>query len=236
MNPRKKKILAGLLILLGIVGIVAEIILIATYDRYLSGENSNPEKRWNMLAYFTQITNITVDVWLILVGIAVLFDKQKLYKFLTKPQIQGALSLYILVVGAVYCGILFPITRDYYSAAAWWGNAVNIWHHIIVPTGMVVLWCIMPHKGRLKRRTMWFWMIYPMSYLLFSEIRGLIVGWYPYPFLDPGSGILFPVGLITLTASFIGLGFAFIWYHNKRAKNQALLSEEPATVEEEKPI
>jgi len=236
MKQRTKKILAGLLIAAGVLGIVCEMILIITYDQYLSFEWAYPETRWNFLAFFTQITNITVDIWMILVGVSVLFNRAKLYKFLTKPQIQGALSLYILVVGAIYCGVLLPISRDLYSAAYWWGNVINAWHHLVVPVGMVVLWCVMPHEGRLKKRTMWFWMIYPIAYLLFSEIRGLVVGWYPYPFLDPKSGPLFPIGLVSLTSVFIILGFAFIWYHNRRAKKQALQTEEPAQIKQEQNV
>jgi hypothetical protein len=30
------------------------------------------------------------------------------------------------------------------------------------------------------------WLAFPVVYLVYSLIRGPIVDWYPYPFLDPG--------------------------------------------------
>ena len=219
-HSAKAKLFGALLILLGVIGLIGEISLIVTYEKHLSREWSHPMTRWNYLAFFTQITNITVNLWLIAVGLALLLTLKRKYRFLTKPHIQGALTLYILVVGLIYCGILFWFLEPY-SAAHWWGNVINIWHHIVVPIGMVVLFWKMPHRGNVRKRTLWFWMIFPITYLIFSEIRGLVDGWYPYPFLDPASP-LFPVGLITLILIFIGLGFAMIWFHNAKARSQCL--------------
>ena len=217
MKLRTKRILGALLIALGILGIVCELVLVLTYKKYLSRDWSQPMTRWNLLAFFTQITNIVVNTWLILVGIALLFNLKRKYKFLTKPHIQGALTLYIFVVGLIYCGILFWFTEPY-SPEHWWGNFVNIWHHLIIPTGMVILWWRMPHQGHIRKRTLLYWMIYPIAYLIFSEIRGLVIRWYPYPFLDPSSGILFPLGLISLAIVITGFGYAFIWFHNAKVR------------------
>jgi hypothetical protein len=211
----KEKIVACVLILLGVIGLVGEVVLIATYEKYLSLEWSHPGSRWNYLAFFTEITNIVVDLWLIALGIAMLIGEGRVYRFLTKPHVQGALTLYILVVGIVYCGILFWFTETY-SAVHWWGNLINVWHHVVVPIGMVVLWWKMPHTGHVNKKTLWYWMILPVVYLIVSEIRGLIDGWYPYPFLDPQS-VLFPIGLVTLLLIFAGFGFAMIWVHNEKA-------------------
>ena len=218
---------------LGVLGIVFELVLIFTFESHLSQEWEHPESRWDLLAFFTQMTNLLVDIWIILVGIALLFNLKRKYKFLTKPHIQGALTLYIFIVGLIYCGILVWFT-GFYSAAYWWGNVVNVWHHLIVPTGMVVLWMRMPHNDLIRKRTLLLWLIYPITYLIFSEIRGLLVGWYPYPFLDPSSGILFPFGLITLVVVFIGFGFAFIWYNNVKVRqaNKTPLEEVPVVKSE----
>ena len=224
MKRKTKKRLGILLIVLGTLGIVLEFILIITYDKYLSLEWAHPESRWNYLAFFTQLTNITVDLWLIVLGIALLINIKKQYRFLTKAHVQGALTLYILVVGLVYCAILFPVTRDVYSGRLWWGNVINIWHHVVVPIVMVVMWWRMPHKGHVSKTTLLYWMIYPMAYLVFSEIRGLITGWFPYPFLDWNTemlgGWLFPLGLASLVGLFAGLGYIMIWFHNSKIRRR----------------
>jgi hypothetical protein len=212
----KLRICGFLLIAFGVIGIVGEAVLIATYDKHLSLENSFPGTRWNQLAFFTQATNIAVDIWFIAVGVALLFGFAKFYKFLTKPHIQGALTLYIFVVGVIYCGVLVWFT-GLYSASLWWGNVVNFWHHLVVPIGMVVLFWRMPHCTHVSAVNVVWWMIYPMVYLIFAELRGLVDGWYPYPFLDPRFP-LFPLVLAMLIGIFAGLSFLMIFLHNRKAK------------------
>ena len=224
----KKKLLAGLMIAFGIIGIICEIVLVVTYEKYLSREWTHPGTRWNYLAFFTEITNIMVDLWLIMVGIAIMFDWKRKYKFWTKPQIQGAITLYILVVGVIYCGVLFWFTVPY-SSAYWWGNVINVWHHLVVPTVMIIMFWNMPHSGHVSMKILWYWMIYPVTYLLFSELRGLIDGWYPYIFLDPHTP-LFPIGLITAVIFIAGFGYALLWIHNAKADKAPALVEAVAEI------
>jgi len=53
-------------------------------------------------------------------------------------------------------------------------------------------------------------MVFPLAYLVYSLVRGPIVGWYPYPFLDPGKVGGYPG--VALYAVGITLGFfLFVW-------------------------
>ena len=205
------------MIVFAVVGIILEIILIVTYEKYLSQDWNVPGTRWNYLAFFTQITNIIVDSWLILVGVSILTKHKKLYKLLTRVQVQGAITLYIVVVGLIYCGILFWFTK-LYPPVHWWGNLINAWHHIVVPLTMMILYIKMPHNGHVNWRNLAYWMIYPIAYLVLSEIRGIIDGWYAYPFLDPGTGVIFPLSLLGIVAVITGLGWIMIYTHNLKCK------------------
>jgi len=217
MNTKRFAIAA---LIIGITGIAFEITQIILYDSHLSTEWCYPATQWNYLAFFTVITNLLVDVWLIVLAIAIFTKRDRLYKLLTKPEIQGALVLYISTVGIIYCVFLFWFIGAY-SSSLWWANIIDMWNHLILPVFIIVLWFCVPHKKPMKWRTILYWLIFPFIYFVLSEIRGIIFDWYPYPFFRP-SWIMFPLGILITTTFFVGLGFIVIWLHNRKAKQKKL--------------
>jgi len=205
-------------LLIGLLGIALQAVQIATYDEYLSTEWSYAASQWNHLAFFTVIINFTVDVWLVLIAISIFFKLKKLYLRLTAPSLHGALVLYILTVSLIYCGFLFWFIGPY-SMELWWGNIIDMWNHFIVPLFMVLVFWFAKITRPMPLRCLWYWQVFPLIYFLFSLIRGLITEWYPYPFFKP-SLIIFPIGVVLVTATFIGLGYAIIRLHNAKTKPQ----------------
>ena len=51
------------------------------------------------------------------------------------------------------------------------------------------------------------WLIFPLLYFAYSLIRGAIVDWYPYPFMDPR---LHGYGHVALNCLVIAVGFAVL--------------------------
>ena len=59
------------------------------------------------------------------------------------------------------------------------------------------------------------WLVYPLFYLAYTMIRGAIIGWYPYPFLDPGVvggygmvavfGVVVLAGVLALSALLVAV-------------------------------
>ena len=47
-------------------------------------------------------------------------------------------------------------------------------------------------------------LIFPAAYLIYTMVRGSILGWYPYPFLNPAK-----VGLDGVTVHAIGIAVTF---------------------------
>ena len=211
MNTKRFAVLA---LIVGTFGIAFEITQIVLYESHLSTEWSYPANQWNYLAFFTVITNLMVDLWLILVGVSVFLKFRRLYAFLTRPQIQGALVVYIATVSIVYCTLLFWFIGPY-SMALWWANLIDMWNHLVLPMTMIVLWFSISRTVRIKWRTLAYWLVFPLVYFVLSEIRGLVWDWYPYPFLRP-SWVMFPVGVFVSTACFVGFGALIIWLHNKK--------------------
>jgi len=205
---------------MGLVGIAVEILQIIFYETHLSNEWCYPANSWNYLAFFTVITNLLVDTWFVLLGASLLFNIDRLRRFLTKPAIHGALVMYIATVGVVYCCLLFWFIGPY-SMTLWWANFIDMWNHLLLPLAMIALWVYMEKtrtEGRpLPRLTLLWWMIPPIVYLILSEIRGLVWDWYPYPFLRP-SWIMFPLGIIITSGCFVAAGAIILWLHNKKFK------------------
>ena len=213
MNTKRFAVAA---LFIGTIGIAFEILQIVFYETHLSMEWSYPGSGWNYLAFFTVITNLLIDVWFLLLAFAIFFKRKKLYAFLTRPEIQGALVVYIATVSIVYCALLFWFIGPY-SLTLWWANIIDMWNHLILPIIVIALWFAVPREKPIKWSVLFYWLIIPCLYLVLSLIRGIIWDWYPYPFLRP-SWLLFPIGTLFATACFVGFGALVIWLNNRKLK------------------
>ncbi len=63
-----------------------------------------------------------------------------------------------------------------------WDNTVL---HYIMPLAIILDWLLVNLRDPIQFRRALLWLAFPLVYLLYSLIRGPIVGWYPYPFMDP---------------------------------------------------
>lgn len=94
--------------------------------------------------------------------------------------IRGAVTAYLLVSSAVY----FLLLKDLPNSTLPWINTV---FHQIMPTVFIADWLILPPKKHLKLKESFKWLVFPVVYLGYILVRGRIVNWYPYPFLNPGT-------------------------------------------------
>ena len=65
-----------------------------------------------------------------------------------------------------------------------WGAVWNVLLHTVVPVMAVVGWLLFGPRRIVSRRVAWLSVIFPVCYLAFTLIRGAIVHWYPYRFID----------------------------------------------------
>jgi hypothetical protein len=77
-----------------------------------------------------------------------------------------------------------------------------------MPMAAVVDWFVDIPKNQIVFQATLLWLLCPIGYVTYSLIRGQIVGWYPYPFLNPGvhgngSLALTSAGLLTLGAALV---------------------------------
>ena len=99
----------------------------------------------------------------------------------TVDLVRGAATLFLSITGVVYGLLLSGYTEALQTTIPWVDNVL----HRIIPIVMVIDWLLVPPRTRLSLRKALIWFAYPALYSVYSWIRGPIVDWYPYPFLDP---------------------------------------------------
>jgi hypothetical protein len=96
-------------------------------------------------------------------------------------RLRTAATLYISLTFVVY-GLLLSGYRDELQTTVIWVDNVV---HKIIPLAMLADWLLDPPRLRLSWRDGPTWLLYPLAYVVYSLVRGAVVDWYPYPFLNP---------------------------------------------------
>ena len=96
-------------------------------------------------------------------------------------QVRGAAVMYLLTTGIVY-GVLLEGFDNPFTSDREWSHTVL---HQVMPIVMVLDLIVRPLRHRLSWRDAVTWTVYPILYLVYSLIRGAIVDWYPYDFINP---------------------------------------------------
>lgn len=183
------KVFAGICLGLGLVAIAFITMQNVMWEEYLLPQyptaTLNNISGANFFAYFTVLTNTFCTAWLILYAIG-RFGVPKLANFLTKPIFQGALTVYIFIVGFLYWGVMVWFI-DFYPSDLWMFNIIDVFQHLIIPLTFVLMWLVGMTDERADKKYVPFYLVYPLIYFVFSIVRGGIIDWYPYPFFSaPG--------------------------------------------------
>jgi hypothetical protein len=174
--------------LVALVAVIAGVVLTAAGAATVSG----------LLPYFTIQSNVAYGIF---AGWAALRDR------VAPAVLKGAVTLYVAITGLVYHLVLTnpasgfsvgPIERTPVEAV---GNQLL---HTVVPLLAVLDWLIFDQRRRFRWRYAAYWLAFPLGYLGFALIRGLITHTYPYPFIDVRE---LGYGGVALSAVFFALAF-----------------------------
>jgi hypothetical protein len=99
-----------------------------------------------------------------------------------RDRLRGAAAVYLTTTFVVFAVLLSGIDVD--TALPW----VDTVLHKIVPIMVVADWIVDPPTARITIGRSLTWLMYPLIWLVYTVLRGLVTGWYPYPFLDPANG------------------------------------------------
>jgi len=164
----------------------------------ISRDDFEPE---HYFFYFTNLTTILTGAILLATGWVMLRRRHD-------PEVLTAIAWAIVPCSAV-TGVVYNYTlRGDTPFGADWVSDVN---HVIAPILIVLDWFVLrlfdPGRARLPWRAMGVAFVFPGVWILVTTVRGLADGWWPYPFLDPGTGggvgeiLAYVVGILAFIAA-----------------------------------
>jgi hypothetical protein len=174
--------------LCAVVAVLAGVVLTAAGPATVTG----------LLPFFTIQSNVAYGIF---AAWAAFRDRA------TPAVLKGAVTLYVAITGLVYHLVLTnpasgfavgPVQRDLPEAI---GNQLL---HTVVPLLAVLDWLLFDERGRFRWRYALYWLAFPLGYLAFALLRGLVVDRYPYPFINVND-----LGYDGVSISSVGFAVAF---------------------------
>ncbi|MEV6815611.1 Pr6Pr family membrane protein [Micromonospora sp. NPDC051296] len=183
-----------------VISVLAGIVLTALGPATVTG----------LLPYFTIQSNIAV-------GLVAGYAAWRAWQGRPAPPaaVKGAVTFYITITALVYHLVLANPASPFAMPApdrALDEAVGNQFLHTVVPLLAVADWLLLDRRGRLRLRYALWWLAFPLGYLGFALVRGLVVHRYPYPFVDVGELGYGGVGIVAacLAVAFWLLGVVFV--------------------------
>ncbi len=191
-------------LLIGFVRIaMAVTLLYAVYWQISDRLSHNVFRPAEYFSYFTITSCILSGIVLLVAGLGVLRNKSE-GKWLTIARLTMAASM--VIVGVIYNLLLANQAPDPRDVGYEWPVVPNLIMHTYMPIIIFLEWLITNTAFKIKLKQAFWVLIYPLSWLAFSLVRGSITDWWPYWFIDPASGLPTVVQWIaTISAFFVVL-------------------------------
>jgi hypothetical protein len=148
----------------------------------------------NFFSFFTIESNIVGIVVFTWGGVAALTGRRP-----APDLLRGATVVYLVITGVVYTVLLAGIEGQ---GTTPWVNSVV---HQVMPIVLLLDWLIAPPRTSLPLPRVWWWLVFPLVYLVYTLVRGPFAHWYPYPFLDPR-----PHGYGHVVVGSVGVAVGFV--------------------------
>jgi hypothetical protein len=204
------KTFAAVAAVIGWIALILQLYLII-----VNRTASIPETLLRYFGFFTILTNILVTVSLTMVYLKGISEKGH---FLTRPKTLTATAVYITIVGLVYNVIL-----RFQWAPEGLAKIADELLHSLMPVLFIFFWVKFVPKQNIQWKNILPWLIYPLLYLIYSLVRGSVVQWYPYPFVDVtalGYSKVF-VNSAMVTAAFLVIAVLFAGIAKVMSKRSA---------------
>jgi len=137
-------------------------------------------------SYFT-ITSCLLTAVVLTLSAIQLTRGQAETKLLSLTRLTTAVSM--VIVGVMYNALLRGGAPDPRDVGYDWPVLPNEIIHTYVPMLIFIEWLFTRTTIALKINQAFWVLVYPLAWLAFSIIRGIITGWWPYWFIDPQYGI-----------------------------------------------
>ena len=188
---------------------LASLLTVALVSQLFIGMSRSSLTVVRFFSYFTVLSNAGAVVMLTMLAMRPGRDGS-----LGFATFRGAVTVYMSVTFLVYVTILYPQLTEVAVPEPW----IDLSIHVIGPLILILDFVFFRPPVHLPTRTIPIWLVFPAAYLVYSLVRGPIVDWYPYPFLDPGgdAGYLgVALWSVVVLAVILVFGFAFYWWTNR---------------------
>jgi hypothetical protein len=184
-------------------------VVVALVAQYANGSDRATFSAANFFSYFTVISNILVAVVLLSLAARPMLVDEPRFELL-----RGTVTLCISATGLVYAVLLAPAAADVDVTLKW----VDFIVHTLAPIVGFADWIVDPPRRRPTLAAAATWLVIPLVWLVYTMIRGPIVDWYPYPFLDPDleSAASIIVTCIGITVVFCLFAAGLRWWAGRR--------------------
>ena len=186
------RVWSGVTAALVAIGIVMQCFVTANGSEGFYREN--PERVFNVFAYFTIQSNLLLGATCLLLALQPDRPRSTLFKTL---RLNGVLC--IAVTGIVY-HVALAGTDD----LSGWASVANLIIHTVTPILGVLGWLLFGPRRETDWSIVGWSLIYPLLWLAFTLIRGEGNGFYPYPFVDVSEH---GYGRVLLNCLFVALLF-----------------------------
>lgn len=161
----------GLNALVVLVGLVVQLVVTATTTGGFYP--TNPQRVFNVFAFFTVQSNVLVGVTSLLLAV--------------RPEPGGLLRRTLrldALLGIAVTGVVFHLAlrqlQDLRGSAAF----ADLLLHTVSPVMCVLGWLLLGPRGGVSGRVVAWALAFPLLWLAFTLVRGSIIGFWPYPFVD----------------------------------------------------
>lgn len=143
---------------------------------------------WNQLFFFTTFSNVIVGVTCLMLALRPVRGSDAFHAW----RVAGLVN--IVITGVVFHLLL----ADGVPSAGLEGFASTV-QHTVNPLLAVGGWILVGPRGSFTRRRLFFSLCVPIAWTAITLVRGAIVDWYPYDFIDV-AGLGYPRALANVSA------------------------------------
>lgn len=163
------------------------------------------ERAVNLASFFTILANIMVATTLSVAAFGL--GRFRFLGFLMLPTVQTGIAVYITITGLAY-----PLVLRTVWDPQGWAFVADVLLHCVMPLAYVGFWFLFVVKGTLRIGDIVGFLGFPVAYVAYSLVRGPLVHWYPYRFLDVahlGIGAV-AINIAAMAAALALVGLAYI--------------------------
>jgi hypothetical protein len=175
MSPRWARVWFGATAACVVAGVTISAFNAANFTGPERHFHTAAGRFFNTFAFFTIQSNLLIGV----AALALAIRLERSSAAFAVVRLTGLVA--IVVTGIVFHAVLAQLLN-----LSGWARLGNDLVHTIVPVMAVIGWLMAGPRGLVSKRIVWLSLIFPIFWLAFTLIRGAIIGWYPYPFIDVG--------------------------------------------------